>query len=96
MGGSGVVHIVGKQGERGGDVPALLGILHIQAQVETGLQESSTCGIAIETSDVDIAILAQLTQEGSILVGVGKQATGHGRACRCSHKSCQCNNFLLH
>ena len=63
VGGVGVVHVVGKERECGGDVAVLSGVLHIEAQVETVVEECNTGRVHVGTCDVDNCFLAKLTQE---------------------------------
>ena len=72
---SGIREVVCKEGEGGGDITTLFGILYIQTQVEARSQEGSTCWVEIETGNVYDCILRHLAQVCCILVGVCEQST---------------------
>ena len=68
VGGVGIVEILCKQGESGGNVTTLLGELPVGRNVPAVAQEGCAGRVEVDAGDVDDGILAHLAQEGCVLV----------------------------
>jgi len=60
-----------------------VGVLPVEAQVETFGEEGYACGVAIDTVKTDGGVACRIAEEVDALVGVGEDATGGGVSCSC-------------
>ena len=86
-----ILAIEGKERECSLDVAALLGVLKIQTEMMTWLEECRTCRIGIETREIDDAVLTHQAQVCGILIGVGYKTSCKDRRNSCCKCDCNCS-----
>ena len=78
MSGVGVFGVILEERESRLDVALLESRLVVEAQVPSVLEESTTSRVGVDTCDVNLTFLSEVTNEGCILIGVGQETT-----CKC-------------
>ena len=86
-GGTVVVHAQGKVGIRSQNGTGLERHLPVQRQMPAVIEESNTCGVAIDTVDSYGCIACHGTVECYVLIGVSKDSACPKVASRCHHEN---------